>query len=320
MQNKEVKNNSKSFQFNYTNVVLYLLIGLGILILINRFPIRYDLTRSKIYTLSKVSLNLVENLQDPLRIKVFISKNLPPPYNDLEVSFRDLLSEYQEYANDNFQYTIYNVNEKDAENSQEVKDNIKIAQDYGIQAKQLQIVDQDQLKLTRSYMGIVIEYGDLIEKIDTIINPSALEYQITGILQRMDNKINSLLKVKEKIPVTLYLSDNLIQVRDSLEINGLQNVKTEVEKAFEKSYERNYQKIKLNYNSQIDQNTAKKLEDLGATPIAWKSFTNEQRNVVQAGKGFASILIEYKNKQELIDLLIPEKMLQIYSSRYSNNC
>jgi len=42
---------------------------------------RYDLTRSKIYSLSDVSRKVVSTLSEPLTINVFFSRNLPAPYN-----------------------------------------------------------------------------------------------------------------------------------------------------------------------------------------------------------------------------------------------
>ena len=54
----------------------------------NIFFLRFDLTRSKSYSLSSVSKRLVSNLVTPLTVKVFFSKNLPPPHNDTERYFK----------------------------------------------------------------------------------------------------------------------------------------------------------------------------------------------------------------------------------------
>ncbi len=45
---------------------------------------RVDLTENRSYSLSSASKELVGTLEEPLTIKVFLSENLPVPYNTLE--------------------------------------------------------------------------------------------------------------------------------------------------------------------------------------------------------------------------------------------
>ena len=63
---------------------------------------RLDLTAPKSYSLSQSSRQIVKNLEQPLSIKVFFTKNLPAPYNTIDQYIRDLLVEYKGASNSNF--------------------------------------------------------------------------------------------------------------------------------------------------------------------------------------------------------------------------
>ncbi|UMY64904.1 gliding motility-associated ABC transporter substrate-binding protein GldG [Flavobacterium sp. HJ-32-4] len=56
---------------------------------------RFDLTADKRYTLSNVSLDLAENITDPLTIKVFLNGTPPGEFQRLETETRQLLEEFQ---------------------------------------------------------------------------------------------------------------------------------------------------------------------------------------------------------------------------------
>ena len=56
---------------------------------------RLDLTEPKSYSLSSASREVVHNLEEPMSVKVFFTKNLPAPYSNVEQYLTDLLSEYK---------------------------------------------------------------------------------------------------------------------------------------------------------------------------------------------------------------------------------
>jgi len=111
----------------YFKLVLYLVVI--VLINVAGFTLffRMDLTANKIYSLSKASKQVISSLSEPLTVKVFFSKNLPPPHNTTEVYLRDLLDEYSLYGNENFNYRFYDVSSEEGDTSKEVKENQKLA-------------------------------------------------------------------------------------------------------------------------------------------------------------------------------------------------
>ena len=129
---------------------------------------RLDLTKNKIYSISKASKTVVSTLSEPLTIKVFFTKDLPAPHNTTEQYLHDLLAEYAIYANRYFNYGFYDVSPDEGDISETTRENQKLANNYGINPIQIQAVEKDEVKFKRAYMGLVIIHGDLIERLTTI--------------------------------------------------------------------------------------------------------------------------------------------------------
>ncbi|HTA20762.1 MAG TPA: Gldg family protein, partial [Polyangia bacterium] len=78
-----------------SNATIYALFTIGAIVLANligtRLFGRLDLTQNGIYTLSSASKDLVRALPDPLTIKAYISKDLPPELVNVSRYTRDLM-------------------------------------------------------------------------------------------------------------------------------------------------------------------------------------------------------------------------------------
>ena len=116
---------------------------------------RWDLTSSRIYSLSETSKRVVATLQEPLTIKVFFTKNLPAPHNNTERYLHDLLEEYALHANRNFNYRFYDVSPQEGDIGLTAGENQQQATDYGINPVQIQAIEDDEVKFKRAYMGLV---------------------------------------------------------------------------------------------------------------------------------------------------------------------
>ena len=156
----------------------------GILVLINVISIniffRVDLTGNKIYTLSDASKTLVNNLDDKLVVKAYFTDNLPAPYNNTRRYLKEILDDYKNYSNGNFQYEIISPSDE----AELEKD----AQKFGIQPVQVQTFKDDRAEAMKAYMGIVFLYGGKQETLPFIGNTQNLEYEITGVIKRMTEK------------------------------------------------------------------------------------------------------------------------------------
>jgi len=129
---------------------------------------RLDMTENKIYSLSKISKEVVSTLAEPLTIKVFFTKNLPAPYNNTQRYLHDLLEEYAAWGNKFFNYHFYTIYANSEDMGSKAATNQGLADNYGIKPVQIQAIDKDEVKFQKAYMGLVLIHGDMVERIPTI--------------------------------------------------------------------------------------------------------------------------------------------------------
>ncbi len=302
----------------YANFVLYIAIAVLInLVGISLFKsLRVDLTDGGSFSLSRISKKAVRELAEPLTIRVFFSKNLPPPHSDTERYLKDLLSEYAIAGNRNFNYEFYDCTESKADTSEKIKKNIKTAQDFGIQPVQIQSVEKDEVKFIKAYLGIVVQKGDILERIPTVDSTRALEYKLTTIIEQMNHKVSALLNLNGKISVKFFFTSQLQTLAPYFQIQGLEKISSEVNSAVEKAKKRNFSKIQLiPMDNAANPDLAKEAENYGIQGLQWRDFTAPTGQTFSAGTGYCALVIEYGGKAEKIDLLVPQMMLTFRGPR-----
>jgi ABC-2 type transport system permease protein len=290
-----------SIKEKYFKFILYLvIIGLINIVGITLF-FRVDLTRDKIYSLSQASQDVVATLSEPLSIKVFFSKDLPAPHNNTERYLRDLLEEYSAKGKQYFNYTFYNVTQEDGALTQQADESRDMAKDYGIKPIQIRIMENDEVKFKNAYMGLVILHGDLMEKIEAVTSTNGLEYKLTTAIQKMNNKVSALLRVNEKVKVTMYLSSSLNTIASMINLNEL----PKLGKAVADSIERlNSKSLGILDFKQVDIKDKNKLDDLGnkhdLMALSWPAMPE---NNILAGSGAAGLVIEFKGNATTLPLI-----------------
>ena len=181
-----------------------LLLALVILALANlagsRAFFRADLTSQKVYSISKASKELVGNLQEPLTVNAFFSSDLPAPYNSVEQYLRDLLLEYKNSANKNFDYKFFDMNK---EESQEA------ARSYGLNQTQVQKVETTEVSAKAVWMSCAIVYGDNVKTFDTLNSTAGLEYTLTTAMSKMIGTVDALAALNGGLNLTLYPAADL---------------------------------------------------------------------------------------------------------------
>ena len=72
-----------------------ILFALGIVVLVNiignRFLLRLDFTADKAYSLSNATLNILDNLDQPVTVTAYFSEDLPPNVAKVRKDFKDML-------------------------------------------------------------------------------------------------------------------------------------------------------------------------------------------------------------------------------------
>ena len=281
------------------------LIYIAIVVLVNVAGItlffRLDLTDSQIYSISKASQKVVGTLSEPLTLKVFFTKNLPAPYNNIERYLQDLLQEYAIYANKFFNYRFYNVSAEEGEIADQTQENQKMANNYGIHPIQIQAVEKDEVKFQRAYMGLVMIHGDLIESIPTITSGEGLEYKLTTTIQKMNNKISTLLSLPDKIKIKLFLSSSLESVAPHMGVRDLTGIPTEIKRIVNKLNQANYGKLEYEFlNPSQDQDLQAIGEQYNIMTLSWPALGQGK---IPAGKGAIGLVMEYSAKSLTVPLL-----------------
>lgn len=120
------------------------------------FPVsqaRADLTENQVYSLSPVTKDLLNNVQEPLLIRGYFSEKTHPLLAPLVPRIRDMLQEYRIASNGNVQVEIVDpIQNPDLE--------AEANQTYGIQPTPLQAADRYGASVVNAYFDILVRYGD----------------------------------------------------------------------------------------------------------------------------------------------------------------
>ena len=291
----------KNFFGKYLKLFIYMIVVVLINLVGATLFFRLDLTENNLYTLSQGSQKVVSTLSEPLTINVFFTKDLPAPHNNTERYLHDLLEEYARNGNRFFNYRFFDVDPESEGVSAKTRENREIANNYGIHPIQIQLIEKDQVKFSKAYMGLVIIHGDQIERIPTITTTEGLEYKLTTAIQKLNNKVSALLNLTEKINVTLYMSSALKQVAPYMGLKELSQYPHEVEKIVEKLNSKTYGKLAYTYiDPTAEQIPAAKLEKYHLTALKWPAI--EKANI-PAGNGVIGMVMSFSAKVLEIPLL-----------------
>ena len=252
------------------------------LVSVNLF-FRLDLTQPKSYSLSSASKEVVRNLEEPMSIKVFFSKNLPAPYSNVEQYLKDLLSEYKTSAGKNFSYEFFDMDK--AENQ-------RIAAGYGMQMLQVLEIKNNEVGLKNSFMGIAVVYADQIEKMDGITSSDGLEYNITTLMGKIISSANLLSGLSQNVSLTLYKSEAL----SKFNIGNFDRIDSAMDKAYSAANKKFRGRLEYKKVDPDTKMTEEAGEKFGLQSVTWK---NEDGSL---SKGTIGVVLEYGEKFRIVPL------------------
>ena len=162
-------------------VQMSILLVLGIILLINliasRFFFRLDYTADQRYTLSNATIDILNQLSEPVTISAYFSEDLPPNVEQVRQDFRDMLVEYSSNSDGLIVYEFINPSENQ---ESEMK-----AQQNGIQPIMINVRERDQMKQQRAYLGALVQMGDRKEVIPFIQPGAAMEYALSTNIKKL---------------------------------------------------------------------------------------------------------------------------------------
>ena len=158
-----------------------LLLAAAILVVVNLIGLnifgRLDLTDDRVYSLSRASKDIVQNLEDPVTITAFFTADLPAQFASNRRFLKDKLDDYRAYGGQNVEYQFI-----DPGDDEELRGE---AGRLGIPPVQIQVVESDNVQLKNAYMGVAVEYENNRETIPVVQDLSRLEYDLTSSIRRL---------------------------------------------------------------------------------------------------------------------------------------
>jgi gliding-associated putative ABC transporter substrate-binding component GldG len=160
-----------------TTIILMLALVIVVNILSENYNFRIDLTEGKEFTLSKATKDILKNLDKPVTITAYFSKDLPPNIGNISGNLRDMLVEYGSRSNGMVVYKFVNPNENEATEREAVQN--------GIQPVMINVRDKDQIKQQKAYLGAMVSMGNAKENIPFIQPGSAMEYALSTAIKKL---------------------------------------------------------------------------------------------------------------------------------------
>lgn len=207
-------------------------ITLFLLLVINTigsfFFYRLDLTKDKRYTLSSTSLHIIEQVKNPLYIKVYMQGELPSEFKRLQLETRQMLEEFQGY-NSNIVFEFIDPLEDEATSM----DNIKELYRKGLTPINISVDDKGKQSQAMVFPWAIAVYDNkevnipLLKNImgasttDKIIGSvQHLEYSIADALYKITNdkqKKIAIIKGNGELHEA-YIAKFLLQTKESYHI------------------------------------------------------------------------------------------------------
>jgi gliding-associated putative ABC transporter substrate-binding component GldG len=166
---------------NTRNLNITIALVVGILILVNllseQYFFRLDLTEQKQYTLSRATKNILKELEEPITVTAYFSKDLPAQLIKTRNDFREMLVEYGKLSGQMVVYEFQSPNEDEQLENE--------AMQNGIQPVVINVREKDQMQQQRAYMGAVLSLGERKEIIPLVQPGLAMEYTLSTAIKKL---------------------------------------------------------------------------------------------------------------------------------------
>jgi gliding-associated putative ABC transporter substrate-binding component GldG len=209
-----------------------LVVIIGVLLIANGigtiFFHRFDLTSDKRYTLSDTSLNIIEQVKEPLSIKIYMQGELPAEFKRLQQETQQLLEEFQAY-NKNIIFTFVNP----LENEDSSMDNIKDLYRKGLTPVNITVDDKGRQSQAMVFPWAIATFHDKEVNIPLLKNKmgASTTEKVIGSIQNLEYSIadalNKITKDKQKKIAVIkgngeledvFMAKFLLQIRESYHI------------------------------------------------------------------------------------------------------
>ncbi len=135
------------------------LIAIAVLNIVSQYAFtRIDFTKEKRFTISPISIQILESLKEPVKITVFLEGDFPSGFKRLQSATKDLLIDYKAYAGDNIQFEF--VNPLDGKNQQEQEEVYNELSQKGIEPTNLSVKTESGLSQKVIFPAAMVSFNN----------------------------------------------------------------------------------------------------------------------------------------------------------------
>jgi ABC-2 type transport system permease protein len=135
---------------------------------------RLDLTRGDLYTLADETVDALRSIDDPVTIKLYASRGLPPEVRRTMRDVRDLLLDVRSASRGRVRFE-----EHDPDGNADVQ---REAAGYGLRQIQFSVLRGDELQVKRGWFGMVVVHLDRHRSVPLVQRTDDLEYRLVSTL------------------------------------------------------------------------------------------------------------------------------------------
>ncbi len=174
--------------------------------------LRVDMTERGEYSISRVTVETLAALDEPLAIEGYFSERTHPLLAPLVPQIRDLLAEYAISGEGRVQVEFADPNADEALEQE-------IGERYGIRSVPFRVADRHQQAVVNSYFHVLVRYGDQFETlsfdelievrvddVDLEVRLRNLEYDLTRTIKRVSQDFQSMESLFARLPEPAKLS------------------------------------------------------------------------------------------------------------------
>ncbi len=165
---------------NTTSVILIVGILFVIAVFSESFFFRWDLTQGKSYSLSNATKVILKNLDEPVTVTAYFTKDLPPNLEKVRQDFKDMLIEYNSLSHGKVVYKFVNPSKNQKTEAEAMR--------AGIQPVLFNAREKDQMKQQKVFMGAKIQKGTDHESLPFIDPKASIEYDLSTAIKKLSVK------------------------------------------------------------------------------------------------------------------------------------
>ncbi len=154
---------------------------------------RIDLTEDQRFSLNESTLELIDAVEDPMLISLYLDGDFPSGFQRLREETRRMLDEFRA-RNGNIQYVFINPSENP--DPQARRDTYQQLRNAGLNAIQIEVQEADGVKQQQIFPGAIATYRDREWSISLLLEQfaTAPEAQINASIQNLEYTLASALK------------------------------------------------------------------------------------------------------------------------------